>query len=124
MIIWFLLAFLAIVNGAVREMFLRPAVGEQAGHVISTLIFCGVIILVAIVSLGWIGPGSKRAAWAIGVVWVLLALAFEFLAGHFLFGNSWEMLLADYDISQGRVWLLVPVTTLLAPAWAYRIRRL
>lgn len=124
MIIWFLLAFLAILNGAVREMFIRPAVGEQAGHVISTLIFCAVILAVAVSSLGWIGPTSRRAALGIGIFWVLLAVAFEFVAGHFLFGNSWDALLADYDIFRGRVWLLVLFTSLLAPVWAHRIRRL
>lgn len=123
MIIWFLLAFLAILNGAARELFIGPAVGEQAGHVISTLIFCVVILVVALASLGWIGPTSRRAAVTVGIVWVLLAVAFEFLAGHFLFGNPWENLLADYDLLRGRVWLLVLFTSLLAPVWAYRIRR-
>ena len=123
-IIWFLLGFLAILNGAVRETFIRPAVGEQAGHVISTLIFCAVILVVAVASLGWIAPASRRDALTVGIVWVLLAFAFEFLAGHFLFGYSWEMLLADYDMLRGRFWVLVPFTTLLAPLWAYRIRRL
>lgn len=123
MIIWFLLAFLAILNGAAREMFIRPAIGEQVGHVVSTVIFCIVILAVAVSSLGWIGPASRRAALAIGIFWVLLAVAFEFLAGHFLFGNSWGTLLADYDILRGRVWLLVLFTSLLAPVLAYRIRR-
>lgn len=123
-IIWFLLGFLAILNGAVREAFIRPAVGEQAGHVVSTLIFCLVILAVAVGSLGWISPASRRDALTVGIVWVLIAFAFEFLAGHLLFGYSWEMLLADYDIFRGRVWVLVPLTTLLAPLWAYRIRRL
>lgn len=123
-IIWFLLAFLAILNGTVREVFIAPAVGEQAGHVISTVVFCIVILAVAVVSLGWIGPTSRRDALTVGIVWVLLAFAFEFLAGRYLFGNSWEILLADYDILRGRIWLLVPFTTLLAPLWAHRIRRL
>lgn len=123
-IIWFLLAFLAILNGTVREVFITPAVGEQAGHVTSTVVFCIVILAVAVVSLGWIGPASRRDALTVGIVWVLLAFGFEFIAGHYLFGNSWEMLLADYHILQGRIWLLVPFTTLLAPLWAFRIRRL
>ncbi len=123
-IIWFLLAFLAVLNGTVREVFITPAVGEQAGHASSTVVFCIVIVAVAVVSLGWIGPSSRRDALTVGIVWVLLAIAFEFIAGHYLFGNSWEMLLADYNISRGRIWLLVPFTSLLAPIWAYRIRRL
>ncbi|MEJ2312543.1 MAG: hypothetical protein P8Y10_08240 [Gemmatimonadales bacterium] len=123
-IIWFLLAFLAVLNGTVREVFITPAVGEQAGHASSTVVFCIVIVAVAVVSLGWIGPSSRRDALTVGIVWVLLAIAFEFMAGHYLFGNSWEMLLADYNILRGRIWLLVPFTSLLAPIWAYRIRRL
>ena len=123
-IIWFLLAFLAILNGAAREVFIRPAFGEPAGHVISTLIFCVVILAVAVVSLGWIGPASRRAALTVGIVWVCLAVAFELLAGHFLFSNSWDTLLADYNILRGRIWVLVLFTSLLAPTWAYRIRRL
>ncbi len=121
-VIWFLLGFLAILNGAAREAFLRPAIGEQAGHIISTLIFCLVILLVALVALGWIGPASRGAALMVGVAWVVLAIAFEFLAGHYLFGNSWAQLFADYDVREGRVWLLVLITSLLAPVWAYRLR--
>ena len=121
-VIWFLLAFLAVLNGAAREAFITPALGEPAGHVTGTLIFCLVIFLVALSSLGWIGPSSRRAALAIGLVWVLLAVLFEFLAGHYLFGNSWETLLADYDVRRGRVWVLVLITSLTAPVLAYRVR--
>jgi hypothetical protein len=55
----------------------------------------------------------------IGAVWLALTLAFEFLAGHYLFGSSWERLLADYDLLRGRVWILVLLATLFAPAWGF-----
>jgi hypothetical protein len=45
----------------------------------------------------------------------VLTLAFEFLAGHYLFGDPWERLLAEYNVARGRFWVLVPITTLLAP---------
>ena len=54
--------------------------------------------------------------------WVALTLAFEFLAGHYLFHNPWDKLLADYDVWHGRIWPLVPIVTLLAPVIAYRMR--
>ncbi len=119
-IIWFLLAFLAVLNGLVREAVIRPVLGEAAGHVIGTLIFCVIIFLVAITSLGWIGASSRRAAISIGVLWVVLAVTFEFLAGRYLFGYSWAELFADYDVQRGRIWILVPVSSLIAPAWAFR----
>ena len=37
----------------------------------------------------------------VGIAWVALTVAFEFLAGHYVFGNSWEKLLADYNVLRG-----------------------
>ena len=67
-VIWFLLAFLAILNGVVRQQLIAPAFGDAAGHVVSTLIFCAIIFLVALISLGWIGVTSRGTALAVGVV--------------------------------------------------------
>jgi hypothetical protein len=50
-------------------------------------------------------------------------LAFEFLAGHFLFGHSWDRLLADYDILHGRIWPVALVVTFIAPLVAFAVRR-
>ena len=52
----------------------------------------------------------------------MLTLAVEFLAGHFLFRNTWERLLADYNLAQGRVWILVLVTTLVTPVLVHAAR--
>jgi hypothetical protein len=51
-----------------------------------------------------------------------MTLGFEFLAGHYLFGKPWPVLVADYNLLRGRVWLFVPLVTLLAPLWAWRLR--
>ena len=48
-------------------------------------------------------------------MWVTLTVAFEFLAGHFLFGTSWATLLNDYKVHEGRIWVLVLLTALVAP---------
>jgi hypothetical protein len=61
---------------------------------------------------------AVRDAFLVGLLWVVLTVAFEFLAGHYIFGNSWETLLADYNVFRGRVWLLVLLTNLLAPLLA------
>ena len=36
----------------------------------------------------------------------------------------WPELLADYDLSRGRIWIAVLVVTLLAPWWTARSRGL
>ena len=91
-IVWILLLILAVHNGAIRDLLISPRLGEQTGHVISTVILCATIFLVAWLSIRWIGSDSTRDALLVGIQWVLLTVAFEFLAGHYLFGHTWERL--------------------------------
>lgn len=121
-VIWLGLMILAVANGLLREAVIRPRTGELTGHIISTLILCVLILAVALLSIGWIGPSNARQAFEVGVLWLLLTLTFEFLAGHYVFGNPWEKILADYNVLRGRIWVLIPITTLLAPWLAARIR--
>ena len=44
-----------------------------------------------------------------------MTLAFEFLFFHYAAGKPWEVLLADYNVLQGRIWVLVPLTELFGP---------
>jgi hypothetical protein len=116
---WLAILVLAIVNGAFRQGVLIPRIGERSAHLVSTLMLSLLVLLASWLLLPWIRPGTLREAWAIGGLWLVLTLAFEFLAGHFLFGDSWERLLAEYDITAGRIWILVLLCTLLGPVVAY-----
>lgn len=117
--VWGILLVAAIVNGGVRELALVPRIGPVAGHVVSTLLLAGAILLVAGLLGPWVGLPDRATALRVGCYWALLTLAFEFLGGHFLFGRSWHALLADYDVGQGRIWPLIPLLTALAP-WLTR----
>jgi len=119
-LIWLAISVLAVLNGILRESGLRKIVSEPLAHVTSTLILGIAVIFVAIASIGWIGVTSLGVAWGIGAFWLVLTLAFEFLAGHYAFGNPWNKILADYNVFRGRVWLLVPFCVLFAPPLAYR----
>jgi hypothetical protein len=57
----------------------------------------------------------------IGVIWLLLTIAFEFTFGTFVMGNSLSALLADYNILAGRTWPIFLLGVLLAPAIASRL---
>jgi hypothetical protein len=122
LLVWVLLVGLAILNGAARETVLSPRLGPAVGHLASSVLLAGLIALTAWLSILWIAPGTARRAWTVGALWLSLTVAFEFLAGHYVFGHPWPRLLADYDILQGRVWLLVLVATLVTPSWAWRAR--
>jgi Na+-transporting NADH:ubiquinone oxidoreductase subunit NqrB len=121
-LIWLLMAVLAVLNGITRNALITPRAGDHAAHVFSTFTLCAVLFLVALATIRWVGPDSARQALAIGVLWLAMTIAFEFVAGHYLFGNSWAKLFADYNLMRGRIWVLVLVTTLLSPWLAARLR--
>jgi hypothetical protein len=124
LVVWFLMLALASVNGAIREARLVPMMGDVAGRAVSTLTLSGLVMLLTYLTIRWIRPRSLREAWIVGSLWVTLTLAFEFLAGHFLFGNPWSQLLEDYNVFRGRIWSLVLITLAIAPFVCARIRGL
>ena len=123
-VIWCGLLFLAILNGGFREAMLVPRAGRGLGNAVSTVILSALIVAAGWISIPWIGPRSLQDAWTIGVVWVTLTLAFEFLAGHFVFGKPWAELLADYNLMAGRIWIMVLIVTLMTPIVAFTRRSL
>ena len=122
--LWFGLAALAVLNGAVRDAWLAPRWGETVGRAVSTLTLSALIALVTLLTIGWIGPSTTGEAIRVGVLWLALTLGFEFLVGHWVFRRSWAALFADYDLRRGRIWVLVLLVTLLAPLVAAQLRGL
>ena len=53
--------------------------------------------------------------------WLGLTVLFEFVFGHYIMGNPWSWLLHDYDLSKGRVWILVLIWVTGAPYVFYRL---
>lgn len=119
---WLVLAAIATAAGIVRELWLVPLIGELRGHQAGT-------VIVASAFLGAIGVFvsylrlSPREALAIGIAWLLGAISFEFGFGHYVDGLSWTRLLADYDLSEGRLLLLLWVVVGAGPFLLVRLQR-
>lgn len=122
--VWLGILVLASLNGALRDLLITPRIGDTLARALSTILLCGLVLLVTWLTITWIGPRTSRGALLVGTLWVALTLAFEFLAGHFLFHQPWVSLLADYDMRRGRIWIAVLIVTLLAPLWLGRARGL
>ena len=114
--VWFIFVIIAILNGALRNAFITPRVGEQAGHVISTIIFICIILIGTYLFTSKIKIDyTKTDLLLVGVFWVILTVLFEFGFSHYIIGHPWSKLLADYNILKGRVWSLVLLTEFIAP---------
>ena len=113
---WVGLAGLAFANGTLRVVGYQDLVGETAARQIATNVL---IIMIAAYTMALHRRRPLpdiRTALAVGATWTVMTLAFEFGVGHYVFGTAWATLLADYDLTHGRIWILVPIATLLAPA--------
>ena len=122
LVVWCVFVVLAIMNGGFRDAVVTPRLGEFGGHITSTVLLCAAISAVTWFTIDWVRPLTSGDALLIGGQWAVMTVAFEFLAGHYVFGSAWTTLLADYDLLAGRVWVLVLVTLAFAPLLAARAR--
>lgn len=103
---WLILAAIATVAGVARELWLVPRLGDLRGHQVGTLLVTAAFL--AAISMFVVRMRlSPSEALVIGVAWLLCAIAFEFGFGHYVDGLSWNRLFADYDLSEGRLLLLL-----------------
>lgn len=120
---WFGMMILAILNGGLRDVLYKPRVGDLAAHQISTVIL---LVLFAayfrVLASVWPIESSKRA-WIIGFMWLCMTLAFEIGLGRALLGYPWSRVLHDYNILAGRVWVLIPLWTLIGPYVFFRLKK-
>jgi hypothetical protein len=114
--VWIGLVIAAILNASIRNLLVTPRWGEQTGHVAGTVSFIGVIFLVTYLFLSNLESGYTQSdLLLVGLMWLALTIAFEFVFGRFVMGHPWRKLLADYNILRGRVWVLVLAATFTAP---------
>lgn len=120
LLVWLVMLAAAVANGAFREMAITPRLGDSSGRVVSSIMLACIIIVIGRLLTPWLALQNSRAAWFTGLGWMGLTLAFEFLGGHFLFHTPWSQIVREYDIGQGRIWIIVPIATLLAPVLGFR----
>ncbi len=114
---------IAVANGAVREAWLVPRLGDHAARRVSTLLLIALFaVYIGYVTRRW-PIASSGEALAIGATWLALTLVFEFALGRFVSGLSWQQMIAEYDLAAGRLWPLVPLSVAVAPYFFFRLWR-
>ena len=119
---WIPMVFIAILNGTLRELVLAKTLSELRAHQLSCL--TGVLLFWGytwLISFKWPLQSGKQAM-SVGLVWLILTVAFEFIFGHFVMHHSWERLLQDYNILAGRLWVFVLLAVALLPFIVFKTR--
>lgn len=119
---WVGMVVLAIVNGIMRNNTYSHSMSEIAAHQLSTILLILLFGIYIYILTGLFRIHSAAEAFTIGGVWLIMTIIFEFVFGHSMVGHSWSRLLQDYNVLNGRVWILVLVWTFVAPYVFYRLR--
>ena len=121
LLVWVCFIPVAILNGGLREHVLARALGEKWALPLSGIILSACIFLITWLLLPRaVKALSSKDSLRIGICWVFLTIAFEFVSG-LAGGSTITELLASYNPLTGNLWLLVLATTLLSPVMAGRI---
>lgn len=113
-IVWLFIIAAEFVHGTARILLLQPLTGDLRARQIA--VFTGILIILTITYLfiGWIRAASRTQLLAIGVMWLVLTVAFEISLGRLL-NLSWERIFSDYDLANGGLMSFGLLLLTLAP---------
>jgi hypothetical protein len=122
LVVWIVIIVAETVHGVLRQLFLTPLVGELPARQFGVAVGSLIIFVIALLFSRWLGARRLQTQLAVGLLWVVLTVAFEVGLGTLL-GLTRERMLADYDVAQGGFLGIGLLFMLLAPALAAGLRR-
>jgi hypothetical protein len=120
--VWLVIIFAESIHGTLREWLLRPYVGDLRARQIAMVTGMLLILAVAYAFIHWLRAETTKTLLLVGLLWVVLTIAFEFGLGLYVLGYSWERMTEDYDFRRGGFLSLGMVFLLLAPLLAVKLR--
>lgn len=115
LLLWLPMPFIAILNAGIREKIFIKFFRELTCHQLSTFTLMILVSIYTWLIFPYLKIAQSGNAWVTGITWLLLTLIFEFIVGHYILKNSWERLLQDYNLIEGRVWSLFILYILILP---------
>lgn len=114
---WFIFGILFIINGVLRNDEYGPILkNELLAHQISTAIGLALLLIVMFFFFErTTAKYTQKDLLIIGMMWFLMTIFFEFIFGHYVVGHTWSKLLHDYNIVEGRLWILILLWTAIGP---------
>ena len=120
--VWLLVMAVEFVHGAMRWIFLRPRVGDFRSGQIGVFTGSALFLLLVYCCSPWMKMRTSGGALRIGVFWVTLTLAFEWLFGHYTMGRPWGGIAAEYNLLHGGLMPIGLAIFGISPWLALRLR--
>ena len=122
LLLWAAIIPMAIANGILRDAVLVSSLGQKRARTVSGLSLSTLIMAWTILTIPWVPlPGLMQYA-GVGLLWLTLTVAFEFLFGRVVAKKSWQELLRAYRFENGDIWPLVLMAVTVSPVAAAALR--
>lgn len=121
-LVWLCFIPAAILNGGFREYVLIKYLDTALATAISGILLCILILLITWLLLPRLVTLNNKESYITGIIWMILTILFEFTSGIGT-GVPMKELIAAYNPLSGNLWILVVLTTMLAPTIISRINK-
>lgn len=121
-IFWLPMVVIGMINGFFRGLVLNAYFDETTARQLSTgtlIIFLTVYVYFI---FGRLNIRSRGQAMVVGALWTFLTFLFETLLGYFVSGLSISEIMGEYNILEGKLWLLVLITLAFLPLIFYELK--
>jgi hypothetical protein len=121
--VWLMLILMESVHGVFRRLVLEPWIGDFSARQISVFTGAALILIISYMFIDWIRPRTAQQLTFIGVMWVILTLAFEVGIGRAI-GYSWQRIFSDFNLARGGLLAIGLLVMGFAPRIAASLRRM
>jgi hypothetical protein len=122
LVVWLVFILLESLNGAVRIFWLVPSLGDSRAQQIAFVTGSVLVLTVATLFSRWLQASQVSQLLSVGMLWMVLTLAFEISLGRVIFGYSWEQIAVKFNVLNGGLMPFELVLLTLAPLIAAKIR--
>ena len=120
--LWLLLMGAETLHGLWRVKVLAVWLGEEFAHDIGIFTGSLIILLITFACIDWIPARDTRTLLLVGGTWVALTVGYEVVLGRLAFHYSWSEVVAEFDLSRGRLLPLGLLFLFLSPLIAAWLR--
>ncbi len=122
MAVFVVIALVETLHGILRVKYLNRPLGDRRARQLGVFTGSVLILVIAWLTVPWLGVGTGGEALAVGMLWMLLMLGFEFAIGRLVFHFPWPRILREFDPTQGGFLVLGMLVLLFAPLLVATLR--
>ena len=120
--VWSAIIVAESVHGTLRELLLKPAIGDLRARQISFFTAVALIFAIMVGCIRWVNAVNRLQLILIGISWVFLTTGFEAFVVRPSLGVPWESFYADYNVFEGGMMGFAMFILAIMPLAAARVR--